>query len=105
MTHRGTPQTFISALSTLLKLARSDKRAMLRGVCGCHGAPELHALPAQAREMAVLDWSHCPFDLLASPFWSAVVQLDALAEVSPLQGWPDRYAAWAVAGILELRKA
>jgi len=77
---------------------------MLRGLCGCHGQPALHALPPQAREIADLDWSHCPFDLLASPFWAGVVRLDELAQVAPLSGWPERYAGWAVQGILELRR-
>lgn len=104
MTHGGNPQTFTSALPTLIKLATSDKQSMLRQVCGCRGAPLLHPPAPAARDIALLDWSHCPFDLLHSPFWSAVRRLDELASVAPLAGWPDRYAAWAVTGTIELRR-
>jgi hypothetical protein len=55
--------------------------------------------------LAVLDlnWSVCPLDLLQSPFFTMVEALERLAKVSPLAGWPDRYAPWAVDGLLALR--
>ena len=103
MTHRGQRQTFTSALSTLLKLSR--KAGQVRGLLGCKGQDHLHPVPAHAREIAELDWSHCPLDLLSSPFATAVGQLDRMSAVGPLSGWPDRYAAWAVAGLMALREA
>lgn len=102
MTHRGQHQTFTSALPTLLKLA--TKAGTYRNLLGCHGQPAFHAVPDAAREVDVLDWSVCPLDLLASPFMVAVHQLDRMAKVAPLAGWPDRYAPWAVAGLMTLRQ-
>jgi hypothetical protein len=31
--------------------------------------------------------------------------LSKLADVSPVDGWPTNYAAWAVAGVLAIREA
>jgi hypothetical protein len=103
VTHRGQHQTFTSALPTLLKLARAPGKA--RMLLGCQGRAALHLVPAQAREIADLDWSVCPLDLLGSPHYQAVVQMDRMAKVAPLAGWPDRYAAWAVAGLMALRES
>lgn len=101
--HHGQHQTFVSAFPTLLRLARDPGKS--RGVLGCHGAPHLHEVPEQARELADLDWSVCPFDLLECPFYAGVAMLDRLAKVAPLAGWPDRYAAWAVSGLMMLRRS
>lgn len=101
--HRGEPQTFVSALPALIRLAKDPGKH--RVMLGCHGQGHLHEVPAQAREVASLDWSHCPIDLLDSPHFRAVRQLDRLARVSPLTGWPSDYAAWAVAGVLAIRDA
>lgn len=99
--HQGQPQTFASALPTLLRLRRQE--SMLRQVLGCRGQPALHAVPAS--DVPALDWSHCPLDLADGPHMRAVVQLDRLAQVSPLTGWPRAFTAWSAAGVLELRAA
>lgn len=101
MLHQGQPQTFGSALPTLLRLRK--RGAMLRQVFGCRGQPALHAVPAS--DVPDLDWSHCPLDLVDGPHMRAVVQLDRLAQVSPLAGWPRTFTAWATGGVLELRAA
>jgi len=56
------------------------------------------------RDIPDLDWSHCPFDLVDSPFMVAVRGLDRLAKIAPLTGWPDRFAPWAVVGLMYLRE-
>ena len=71
---------------------------------GCGALPHLHAPPESSRSIASLDWSHCPLDLLDCPQMSTVLQLDRLSRVSPLAGWPERYAAWVVAGIMAVRE-
>jgi len=94
--------TFSSALPILLRIAR--KGTVLKHVLGCAGQPALHDLPKTVRETPDLDWSHCPLDLLDTPYLVAVQHLSRLAEVSPLSGWPTAYAAWAVSGVLTLRE-
>lgn len=93
--------TFAAAYPLLLKLAAKPQMASL--LLGCEGKP--HAVPAQAREVAELDWSACPLCLLRSPFVAMVEALEAAASVSPVAGWPDRFAAWAVCGVVHLRNA
>lgn len=44
-------------------LADKGQRAM-RAMCGCAIPHVAHAVPEQARELELLDWSVCPFWLL-----------------------------------------
>jgi len=101
VTHRGQPALFAPSLSTLLTLAK--KRGTYRYILGCAGAPRFHAPPPQARETPILDWSVCPLDLLDSPFARLSWTLSEVAKVSPLAGWPDRFAPWAVVGLMAQR--
>lgn len=105
VTHQGVKQTFVSALPTLLQLAKkADKHRVMLG-CRMPGAGHLHAVPAQAQEIKALAWNVCPLDLLGCPQLAAVFELDRLAKVAPLSGWPDRYAPWAVIGLMAVRDA
>lgn len=74
---------------------------MLRSILGCRGQQHLHALTPQ--EVPDLQWNVCPLDLLDAPFLRQVETLDRLAKVAPLDGWPTKFSAWAVAGVLSLR--
>ena len=94
--------TATTALPTLQRLARGD-RAMMRLALGCQGAKRLHA-PTPG-DVPDLQWSHCPLDLLDAPHYAAIRTLSRLAHISPLAGWPDRYASWAVDGVMTLRQA
>lgn len=87
----------IDAVPLLLKLSRDGASAML---LGCRGKP--HAIPDQARDVPILDWSTCPL-CLSRQILAPLRDLSALAKISPLEGWPDRYALWAVRGILAIR--
>lgn len=98
----GQPQNVVTALPTLIRLARKAKQ--IRSYLGCTGA-FLHQVPEDAREIDELNWSVCPLCLLASPFCQAILELDRLARIAPLAGWPDRYAYWAVRGLTILRDA
>jgi len=93
---------FSAALPILLRIAR--KGAVLKHVLGCAGQPALHELPKTVKDTPDLDWSHCPLDLLDTPYLVAIQNLDRLAAVAPLAGWPTAYAAWAVSGVLTLRE-
>lgn len=105
VTHKGIKQTFTSALPTLLSLARKpDKHRMMLG-CNLPGAGHLHAVPPQAQDLKDLAWNVCPLDLLGAPHLGAVFELDALAKVAPLAGWPDRYAPWVIRGLMAVRDA
>ena len=103
MTHRGIPQTFASALPTLLKLSRNIRRN--RMVLCCRGQSRFHEVNERAREIPDLDWSVCPLDLLQSPFAATVQALDAMATArTPLTGWPDRFKPWVVIGMMALQQ-
>ncbi len=93
--------TFAAALPLLLRLRKRLQMSAMLLQCPLDGTR--HDVPAQAREVADLDWTVCPLCLLRSGHLDTVQDLDRLASVSPLSGWPDRYAPWAVLGVLHLR--
>jgi len=98
---------FTTSLPTLLRVTRGtpDELGMKRRLLGCKRGEHLHAPSSAVKAIPDLQWSHCPVDLLDSPHMRAVDMLSKLAAVSPLAGWPDRYAAWAVHGVMVLREA
>ena len=49
-------------------------------------------------------WSVCPHGQLRHPMLTAALQLDELAQVSPLCQWPDGYSAGVVECVLALRR-
>ena len=93
--------TIAAALPLLMKIQR--RAQSIAPVLGCRGAP--HEVPASAREIDDLDWSVCPLCLLGHPLLAALRQFDHLLAASPVAGWPDRFAPWAVAGVLYLRQS
>lgn len=93
--------TVATALPILLKLAR--KQRTLRAVLCCRGQPRFHQPPDT--DVPDLQWSHCPLDLLEDPHVQACLHLSRMADVAPLSGWPARYAAWAVAGLMAIKGA
>lgn len=95
--------TIASALPVLLTLSKPGK-INPRVLLGCASLPRWHAVPETARGVPSLDWSVCPLDLFGHPLVSGVFLVDELAKVAPLSGWPDRFTAWAVGGLLALRR-
>ncbi len=91
----------ISALPILLKLA--TKADIHRPLLGCNRLPRFHPVDGMG-ETPSLDWSVCPLDVLTMPEFGHIFKLDKLATIAPLSGWPDRYAPWAVEGLLTLRQ-
>ena len=67
-------------------------------MCGCPRDHGPHPVPEQAREIADLDWSVCPFWLLDLPHLDVVETMARLAK----QGIPPRQelAAWVVYGLV-----
>lgn len=95
--------TIASALPVMLKLAAPGK-VNPRVILGCASLPRFHEVPVSARGVPMFDWSVCPLDLFGHPLVASVFQIDELARVAPLTGWPDRFVAWAVGGLLAVRK-
>lgn len=91
--------TILDAIPKLLKLQKNPASAAL--ILGCRGVP--HAMPDSAQDVPDLDWSTCPL-CLARRVLTPLRDVAAMAEVSPLSGWPDRFAYWAIAGILQVRR-
>lgn len=50
-------------------------------------------------------WPACPVSLLRSPRWQYIVTLSNAKVISPLSGWPGRYAVWVVEGVSALENA
>ena len=88
----------LDAIPRLLKVQRQQSAAIM---LGCRGKD--HEVPEQARDVPDLDWSTCPL-CLARRVLQPLHDLVALADVSPLAGWPDRYAIWVLRGMLVLRR-
>lgn len=100
MLHRGQRITFQAALPIILRVGKSAK--MLRAAFGCRGKGPGHPMPES--DVPDHQWSVCPLcTLMDGPQMRQVITLDRLAKVAPLAGWPDRYAAWLVAGLLTIR--
>ena len=50
-------------------------------------------------------WPRCPISLIKTPQWQAVTRLYNAKQVSPLHGWPHKFAAWIVDAMCELEAA
>ena len=50
-------------------------------------------------------WPACPVSLLRGSPWQFIVMLYNAKNVNPLSGWPDRFAAWVVDGLIALHQA
>ena len=55
--------------------------------------------------MSYDNWPTCPIRLIKSPAWQAVTRLYNAKQVSPLSGWPHKFAAWTVDALCELESA
>lgn len=67
------------------------------------GAAICTAPPAEA--VGDRDWSTCVYGLLADGWWSAVMVLDAAAQVSAIAGWPHEWSCGTVDALVALRAA
>jgi len=92
--------TAIDAVPILLRLA--GRASMLAPLLGCNGTAG-HPIPDS--DVPELQWSDCPLCLLSSPWMQSLRVLGSMAEVAPLSGWPERYAVWAVHGLIALKQA
>jgi hypothetical protein len=90
----------MGALPTLLKIA--SKPDLHRRILRCEHLPFGH-VPDLGADHPVLDWSICPLDLFSHPLIAALLRLDRMAAISPLSGWPNDYAPWAVDGMMVLK--
>jgi len=69
--------------------------------CSCTGAV-CDRVPADG---AILGdtWSRCPWPILRSPAWAAIVQLERLIDVAAPPEWPLGLSCWVVEGVYGLR--
>ena len=51
------------------------------------------------------DWPVCPMALLGCRTWRGIVDLYALAQVTPIEGMPDAWAPYVADGLVKLRLA
>lgn len=52
-----------------------------------------------------VEWSACPYGMLTTPWWHAMIRLDHARRLSPLHGWPDAYSHATVTAMLALDTA
>ena len=71
--------------------------------CDCSGRT-CDAKPGPAQVLGE-DWSHCPYPILRSPAWAAIVELERSMDLGAPREWPLGLAAWVVAGVYGLRLA
>lgn len=100
ITHRGKPVTAIDAVPLLQRLA--GRAGVLAPLLNCNGTAG-HPIPDS--DVPELQWSACPLCMLSAPWYQSLRVLASMADVSPLSGWPDRYAVWTVHGLIALHQA
>ena len=54
------------------------------------------------RPLVGLVWDSCPLCLIAERPWRRLVDRYLASKVSPLEGYPSTYLAWAYRGLVEL---
>ena len=73
----------------------------------CSGEPSCSQI-VKNRPIPIMNydnWPTCPIRLIKSPQWQAVTRLFNAKQVSPLAGWPHKFAAWVVDALCELESA
>jgi len=94
----------LATLAIDLRRVRQHHRC---GVCAGSGldAAQPHGRCVEPGVYRGREWSTCPYGAMASPLWRAIVEVDALAMVSPLEAWPLGWSAALAEGMLALRRA
>lgn len=100
--HRGHRVTFRGALPHLLKLRQDLGRVRTIWRCKCSAGP---CLRRPTVDLPILAWSVCPYGLLRSPHLVTCIQLERLARIAPVDGWPGDLPPWLVEGVMVLREA
>ena len=84
-------------------LAHRDDLESITAHRRCESCPGGDACKRPAVTQALgYEWPKCPLSMLADPAVGAVVQTYNAAQVSPLSGWPDEYAAYVEEGVATL---
>lgn len=102
-----TTQGLTAALSRLTFSLAEQRQMNACPTCGGHGVDDDGKRCTESDPGIVVDyeWSLCPFGLLASPWWSAMIRLDHMRKINPLASWPDAYSFATVAAMLALDTA
>lgn len=81
-----------------------DERALRRSWrCDCTGR-SCDREPGPAQVLGET-WNRCPYPILRSPAWVAIVQLERAMDLGVPPEWPLGLAAWMVEGVYGLRLA
>lgn len=92
--------TLLPYLLTIHKNEAMFRRSVWRCRCksgDCAEDPREADLPGGS-------WSRCPYALLRSTQFQALLQLVKCATISPLAGWPDEFPAWLSWGLVMLKQ-
>lgn len=97
------------SLYALAQARRPEVAAACARTCkGCPGPEARDGCRTRKPPAVVLDrkdWPMCPLGMLKAKGWQELVGLYITSQASPLAGWPDAYATWAVEGMTELQAA
>ena len=103
----GRLTTWVSLLPHLLTIWQRE-RLYRSGVwrCRCRegACDEVPASDDGPAELPGGAWSICPYGVLRSPQFSALLTLHECAKIAPLAGWPDDFPAWLTWGLVTFRK-
>lgn len=72
------------------------------GVRQCDTWGNVSSYPYEGRRILNQDWDHCPARPLQDMRLVVAVSYFRASKVSPLEGWPDTYAAWVERVVMEL---
>jgi hypothetical protein len=91
----------VGAWRRVAAVALQERDARKLWPCDCNGAT-CDRVPGPGQVLGE-DWSHCPYPILRSPAWAAIVQFERLLDVSAPPEWPLGLACWLVKGVYGLR--
>lgn len=93
----ATPDVPLDVYALATAKAERIERAMSGHVCDARCS-----LPTRVID---IDWPVCPMSLLDCRTWRGIVELYALAQVTPIEGMPDAWAPYVTDGLVRLRAA
>ena len=99
-----TAHEFAAALSRLTYNMAREKQFNACPTCDGTGIGEDGSQCAETDPGIIVDleWSICPYGMLTTQWWHAMMRLDHARKVSPLAGWPDAYSHATVTAILAI---
>lgn len=91
----------VAAWRRVAAVAVQERAVRAAWPCSCTGL-DCDAMPP-VEAIVGETWSRCPYPILRSPAWAAIVQFDRLLDVAAPPEWPFGLACWLVEGVYGLR--